>query len=404
MRNPLLDMADRNWRRWLRDGTVFAAMAHPYRAMMIIVASMCTIATFFTDGPYSAPQIIATLIYMGLLACMYWHPVPCSYAIIIISVTTSVIPDIEFIVQPWNLWLAAGLLGYGRHLRIAVSLIVAQTAIMAVGVGEGIQATTWNFPGVLTSNLSCLIVTIIGYALTEHQTAESLRHEAQENEQRHLHRDMMLASRIHDSATRGLALISLLAEQCAQKDIDGGSAEKIRLIGSTARSTLCDVRTVIDILNREETVSPSEEHGIGRSTHSGQSMGHILRHLLDDNDARMSAIGIHGESVVESSLKIKASAIAPELLQEITDLIGQIYTNVAIHGVHGMDAYHVRIELTDTTLYIRESNIIGHADDHLHLGRGLSMHARRIKRLGGDIVMNSEDGVWVLYTFLPLQH
>lgn len=408
MRNPLLDMADRNWRRWLRDGTVFAAMAHPYRAMMIIVASMCTMASFFAYGSYSTPQITATLIHIGLLACMYRHPVPCSYAIIITSITTHVIPDIEFIVQPWNLWLAMGILGYGRHLRIAASLIVAQTAIMAVGVGEGLQLTSWNFPGVLTFNLSCLIAAIIGYALTEHQTAERLRREAQEreqleNEQRHLRRDMMLASRIHDSTTRGLALISLLAEQCAQEDNGGGSAEKIRLIGSTARSTLRDVRMVIDILNREEPSGPSEGHDIAHVTQFGQSMGHMLRHLLDDNDARMSAIGIYGASIVESPSEIAASAIAPELLQEITDLIGQIYTNIIVHGEHGVDAYHVRIELTDTTLHIRESNIIGHTDDHLHLGRGLSMHARRIKRLGGDIVMNSEDGVWILYTFLPLQ-
>lgn len=331
---------------------------------------------------------------IGLLLCLYWQPVFGACAITILSIIIGLIPNTSSAIQIWGLWLSVGILGYRKLLRPALSLLLIQTIIMMTLTLQHYHMTEWSLPGVTTFNIVCAIMAIIGYALKEHQEAEWLRHEYQKrerlaHEQKRLQRDVNLASRIHDSTTRGLTLISLLSEQCVQKSMNSNVTEKARLISSIARSTLEDVREVIDILDRSKqgtSTDDSDENNANRV----QTM---LVRLLTDNDDYMESIGIYGSSYVTGLVSPALSSINSSVLQEIRDLIGQIYTNIAIHGLRGMDTYHMRVEINMHTLHIREFNAVGKTAGYLHMGKGLSMHSQRIKALGGQLDTHAEDGI-----------
>ncbi|KFI51866.1 sensor histidine kinase [Bifidobacterium callitrichos] len=390
----------------------FDRLRRPYVAVMIIVVIVCTALIYATDGDYSLPQTMYSFAHICLLVGLYWHPTYCACAIIALSIAAELAPEAMFMKQLWCLWLAAGLLGYHRRLRMAFSLLLIQTLIMMMSLSDQHQMDDWNVPGVLSFNIICAIMLVVGYALAEHQEADRLRRKAQERErlaieQERLRRDMALASRIHDSTTRGLALISLLSEECitdsANAKLPDVLKERITLIGSTARSTLQDVRKVIDVLNRDER-DERDADAKGEST-SDEPMESMLTQLLADNDKHMAAIGVQGSSVMTSSASsaLTVSCIDRETMQEVRDLINQMYTNIAVHGARGTDAYHVRMELTDRALRIREFNAIGRTDDRLHTGKGLSMHRTRIMAMGGILHTHGEDDIWTLQVEIPIQ-
>ncbi|TPF86375.1 hypothetical protein BW13_06090 [Bifidobacterium sp. UTCIF-37] len=400
-------------RRMFPHIRAFDRLRRPYVAAMIIVTIICTALTYVTDGDYSLLQTAYSFAHICLLMGLYWHPTSCACAIISLSIAAEFPPDAVFMKQLWCLWLAAGLLGYHRRLRIAFSLLLIQTFSMMTSLPEQHQMADWNVPGVLSFNIVCAIMAVVGYALAEHQEAYRLRREAQERErleieQERLRRDMALASRIHDSTTRGLTLISLLSEQCvaerANAGLSDGLTERIALIGSTARSTLQDVRKVIDVLNRDEL--DERDADAKAESVSDEPMESMLTRLLTDNDEHMAAIGIQGSSAMTSSASsgMTVSCIDQETMREIRDLINQMYTNIAVHGAHGTDVYHVRMELTDRALRIREFNAIGRTDGRFHSGKGLSMHRTRIMAMGGMLhTRHSEDDIWTLQVEIPIQ-
>lgn len=394
----------------------FDRFRHPYVAVMITIAIACTVLTYLTEGEYSLPQTMLSFAHVSLLVGLYWYPVPCACAIIILSITIGIIPDTAFVKQFWSLWLSAGILGYCRRLWVVLSLLLIQTGSMITMTLRHPQIAEWNLTGVLSFNIICTIMVITGYALAEHREVEQLRRKAQERErldieQQRLRRDMVLASQIHDSTTRGLALISLLSEQCIEEStnahLSAEMTERISRIGSTARSTLQAVRKVIDVLNqnKQDTATKTTVRTCKDDSDTGsEPFETMLTRLIADNDTSMAAVGIHGSSTISASVSsvMTVSHIDPETMQEIRNLINQMYTNIAVHGAQGTDVYHVRVELTERVLHIQEFNAIGRTDARLHSGKGLSLHRQRITSIGGALHTHREDGIWVLRAVIPI--
>lgn len=373
----------------------------PRMAAMIALAICCTCIQGMADGDGGVIPLTIFSVYIGLLIGMYWNPFLCGTAIVSLSIALGCVPDADFPMQFWNVWLAFGLLGYGRHLLAAAMTILVQAAAMT-GMWHLHGTSGWSLSGIGTFNASCIIMIVVGYAIAEHRSADILRQKALETanakrERDLLRRDIELASRIHDSTTRGLALITILANQCMDCPPDERQAN-LALIQSTAQSTLADVRKVIDALETDRGAKSAHDD-------APLTVTDMVHGIMKSNDVELRSIGIYGHSAVQSETAPDMRTVPSDIIQEISDFLNQLYSNIAVYGTQGDDAYYMHVEIENSVLCVEQFNIIGNESRMWpHRGRGLSLHAKRIHALGGSLETRREEENWIVRARIPLYH
>ncbi|WP_164514647.1 sensor histidine kinase [Bifidobacterium goeldii] len=263
----------------------------------------------------------------------------------------------------------------------------------------------WVPSGVLTVMCSYLVAMLAGFAVSEHVKNERLRHTLEEQrqiqmERDRLYRDVRLASTIHDSTTRSLTLISLLAIQCKNEmqNNDDECSAKMDLIHSTAQQALSEVREVIDAL---DTGSDPKYKTTKNPTKTLQDE---LQRIVTDNDNRMNIAGVFGISQIECSYNPLVQGLDPRCTNEISSFIDHMYTNILSHGRKGEDSYYVHIRLLKSKIVIYQFNVEStfSSYSYAHSGKGLALHKLKILSLGGTFTANSEDGLWVMTAEIPM--
>ena len=382
----------------------FRGCRRPYALAIIVFVVILTMLEYVAGSDRSMANLMFACVLAVMSTGMYWLPACCGIGIIALSVTTTLYPTMPFSPQLWSLWLVFGMLAYQRRYVLVSILFIAEIAAYLAAIV--FHVPTWAPPGIVTLLGTFVIAAIAGYSISALQQFQRVQDELrqQQSRQERYHRsqrDLLLASRIHDSTARGLTLISLMADDPMSATTTGENNHAcLHDIRSVAADTLAETRTVIDIL------CGSDDSAVyANRDHDNVMFIDALQQQLNDNDHMFATLGFHGTSVVYAEDHGTSHHPNSAVAEELHDLIDQLYTNIAAHARQSNDSYVIRIVIGDDQISIIESNTCDAArSSDRHISHGLSLHERRIRALGGTMTYTIEDSVWTLRAQLPLLH
>lgn len=401
-------------------------LERPYAVLIIAAAVALTLIDGLANHGMSDLVPITTCLYGLLVIETYWWPSFSALALVAIAMTAVLVPRIVLPMPVWSLWFVYGMLAYSRrHVMLAVTLVLGFAGTVA-GVALG-RYPLWNMASIVSLDGSFCLSALAGYALVERRRVEDARRLAEENAR--MRRDVELGSRIHDSVTQGLTAIALTADRLRAAESaasvapdgtgrpggpDGDLDDGLGMIASTARRTLGQVRSVIDVLN-------GRDEGFAAAPASDRLPA--LRAMVREGDDRLRRLGFEGRTTIEAdggaagiadfAGSAGSTAINPVAWRELVDLLGQLATNIAVHADPQAGAYAIDVRLeagaNGPRATVTQSNGVAAAHEGLqagdrvpHSGRGLALHRARIEVLGGSLHTSLEDGVWVLSAVIPL--
>lgn len=403
-------------------------LERPYAVLIIAAAVALTLIDGLANHGMSDLVPITTCLYALLVIETYWWPSFSALALVAIAMTAVLVPRIVLPMPVWSLWFVYGMLAYSRrHVMLAVTLVLGFAGTVA-GVALG-RYPLWNMASIVSLDGSFCLSALAGYALVERRRVEDARRLAEENAR--MRRDVELGSRIHDSVTQGLTAIALTADRLRAAESvasvapggtgspggpDGDLDDELAMIASTARRTLGQVRSVIDVLNGRDE---------GFAAAPALDRLPALRAMGREGDDRLRRLGFEGRTTIEAdegaaefvdsagSVAFNPEAINPVAWRELVDLLGQLATNIAVHADPQAGAYAIDVRLetgaNGPRATVTQSNGVAAAHEGLqagdrvpHSGRGLALHRARIEALGGSLHTSLEDGVWVLSAVIPL--
>ncbi|KAA8818628.1 sensor histidine kinase [Bifidobacterium vespertilionis] len=401
-------------------------LERPYAVLIIAAAVALTLIDGLANHGMSDLVPITTCLYALLVIETYWWSSFSALALVAIAMTAVLVPRIVLPMPVWSLWFVYSMLAYSRrHVMLAVTLALGFAGTVA-GVALG-RYPLWNMASIVSLDGSFCLAALAGYALVERRRVEEARRLAEENAR--MRRDVELGSRIHDSVTQGLTAIALTADRLRTAESvasvvpggadrpggpDGDLDDGLAMIASTARRTLGQVRSVIDVLNgRDEAFAAAP----------ASDRLPALRAMVREGDDRLRRMGFEGRTTIEadggaaefvdSAGSAGSAAINPVAWRELVDLLGQLATNIAVHADPQAGAYAIDVRLetgaNGPRATVTQSNGVAAAHEGLqggdrvpHSGRGLALHRARIEALGGSLHTSLEDGVWVLSAVIPL--
>lgn len=207
-----------------------------------------------------------------------------------------------------------------------------------------------------------------------------------------MRRDRELAGRTHDTVAGGLSYIAFLAQQ-RMEDPGLGDAEREawRRVDQAAQRTLDNVHRVIDVLDGGETPPGSG------------SMSDLLSGRVEDGVARLRALGFDGTASVDVD-ELRGVRVGEAAAREAGDLVDELFVNIAAHA-DPAQPYTLDIAARSGRLRVVQTDVAAGRGRfrRARSGRGLGLHRRRIRALGGTLNTSLEDGEWTLYADLPLQ-
>lgn len=207
-----------------------------------------------------------------------------------------------------------------------------------------------------------------------------------------MRRDRELAGRTHDTVAGGLAYIAFVAQQRMEDPaLDDAEREAWRRVDDAAQRTLDDVHQVIDVLDGGDPAS-------ARCC----SPADAIKARIDAGVARVRALGFDGTASADPD-GLDDVRIGDEALWEAADLIDELFVNIASHADPDKP-YSLNVSVESGRLRVVQTDIAadGGRFRRARSGRGLALHRRRIRALGGTLNTSLEDGEWTLYADLPL--
>lgn len=194
------------WRRVRQPGV----------AVAIALAETLTVIEYFAIPDRTMITVAASIVQLALTAGLYWNVVPCSVGILALCIVTGILPNVYFSSMIWTVWLSLGLLSYQGLTVPALVLALADVIIRYYDV-QMLENSQWTVNGLATVMCTYIAAITVGLAVSEHKYKERLEKEIQEtkrlkDDRDRLRRNLVLASRLHDSTARGLALIMLYTD------------------------------------------------------------------------------------------------------------------------------------------------------------------------------------------------
>ena len=380
----------------------FRGCKRPYALAIIIFVVMLTMLEYAAGSDQSMANLMFACVLASMSIGMYWLPACCGIGITALSVATTLYPGMPFSPQLWSLWLVFGMLTHQRRYVLVSMLFIAEIAAYLAALV--FHVPTWAPSGIVTLLGTFVIAAIAGYGISALQQFQRIQEELRQSLQERYHRsqrDLLLASRIHDSTARGLTLISLMADDSMPATATGENRHAcLRDIKSVAADTLAETRTVIDIL-----CGSDDSAAYANRDHDNVMFVDALRQQLDGYDHILATLGFLGTSVVHTEKQGTNYRPDSAVAEELRDLIDQLYTNIVTHARQGNDSYVIRIVVGRSRINLTESNTcdVARSSDR-HISHGLSLHERRIRALGGTMTYAIEDDVWTLRAQIPLFH
>lgn len=311
------------------------------------------------------------VIASGFLLCL----VPVHHGPFIVSGMLIALGVLSFC-STWMIWMLGLLI---CSCAYAARSVLLGSFSMFVSISVAVMFLT----SVLTGRLVAL--------MRQGQARERQRLTMQVELQRldHMRQTNRLAICIHDSLTNSLSDLSLLA----RNHLDGHAIgnDDWRIVLDVTQEAFAKVHEILDVLS--ETEKPEAPEVSFMSEVDG-----LARQSCD----RLNAMGYEGGVSIDG-LCVNP---LPEQREEALSLIVELCNNIERHGEPRRGSFELLITFSVEALEIRQINDIASRDsltDDERSGRGLTLHERRIRDLGGVLTSRSDDGVWVLYARIPLK-
>lgn len=231
-----------------------------------------------------------------------------------------------------------------------------------------------------------------------------------------LERDIRLAGRMHDDLTNDLTTILTLAY--AHKD---DADEDWCTVSRLADRALSSAHSAIDVLRGrgEKTVASGESkhsdgnHEATSPEETSTEWRRIIEATARQETDNLHVLGFNGTLTFEradrkedaSAKNTQTDPVDPRAVDEARRLIREICQNIRRHGSKDGD-WSLRIgeDQANKTIRILEMNTIDSGTSIIGTsGRGLALHHRTLKELGGSLETSAEDDTWILRAVVPLK-
>jgi hypothetical protein len=264
----------------------------------------------------------------------------------------------------------------------------------------------------LVSILGLVISALLGLGLKQWQeNANAMRAKAEINAQRermmHLQRDTLLASRLHDGLTNDLSYLMLLAtDEADNADTPQQRATWHKVIVRTDEA-FTKAHDIIDLLNSSsETVGDSlaDKWMTGQTSEiiTTEVFAEQLHAVTEQGKADIKELGYLGLTTVSVT---GHNGIPQPVADETVNLINELFANIRRHCDTEED-YSLEVNLDNTAITVTQMNSLNRTQHHTVIGRsgrGLRMHHKSIKALGGGLTTASDGDVWMIRAIIPLQ-
>ncbi|MBT1172181.1 hypothetical protein JS528_02160 [Bifidobacterium sp. MA2] len=397
---------------------------HPAVTAIAVLDCVLVVVEMAANRPADPLSWLVFAVQLTVCAGLAFAPTPACALSLAICVAAAMLPG-----SPSFCALLAfptlGLLAYLTSpawtclAAIALSLAPTGTGVSLSVGGDGSDVRMTGF----TVNVVCYLIAVgVGVSLRRRSDARRERdrravYERSLRELEQVRRNRRLAKALHDSVTRELSSISMLAWQLGRNDdADPAVREAMDVMYRDARSALDHVHEVIDLIDGTTpdgampgvTGADADDEATDAARRSDPSPEAVdrmdeLRRLVDAEQRSITVLGFSGTSSVHG-----ASAVMDERTRETAfDLIREIYANIIRHAMPGDDGYMVMVDVRDGGLAITQTNTVPetaprHPLEGVRHGLGLDAHRRAVEQLGGVLRTRCEDGEWFLHAELPL--
>ncbi|WEV65804.1 hypothetical protein [Bifidobacterium sp. ESL0764] len=361
------------------------------------LASIILLTLIPSTHPRSLSFLVGTCMALTLIPAVF---LPTAGPAMAFMLTTILIP-IPVIPKAtvYTLAICSGiLLGYSRRRRLwTLGLCTTMTAVLCALVILA-RSTVSGYGWLVIAPLMYLGPWAIGqYARHQqglNQTAWinsqlSLK-TAQLNKERY---DTMLADAVHDSITNELSSVILLTDD-PNRD---WSEQTLQLVEQAVHRAYNNTGKVIDLLN-------GNGNGFDEFIDASRDVREWLVVQLAHEDSLLQDLGYTGISQVRGQLA-EGEQTDTKAIEITSHLLTEIYTNIIRHSSPGIDSYILVAELENGYLNITETNDCsgpGLKFKESEHGKGLELHKKSVKAIGGTLETSAEDGSWIVNCTVPL--
>jgi signal transduction histidine kinase len=215
-----------------------------------------------------------------------------------------------------------------------------------------------------------------------------------EKELEQTHRNIALASQLHDAVTSNLTYLALVLDKNSESETTSYSSEVLARMREKTIDILQEVRQIVNIL------SDGISFPYGDQKSSFESMISIE---LYNGDKTLNDLGFNGSGVAQFHSDLLS--FDENAQRAVLGLLRELYTNTAVYAEPGSDAYMISVESTSQELSITQINGIAmhrRFIDKPKSGKGLNFHRQRILQLDGTINIQQEDSTWILHARIPI--
>jgi glucose-6-phosphate-specific signal transduction histidine kinase len=207
-----------------------------------------------------------------------------------------------------------------------------------------------------------------------------------ENENSRLHRDNMLAIRLHDSIAGGVSSIALASSLHDPDD------EVLREIHHDAVTVLERIHEILALLADRE--GRWRENSVPKVP---------LQEVIQNIDMSLNSLGFRGKT----EITLNEVVFDSELGALLEDFLMEIRQNIERHSSMKGGDYAMSVRVEGDEVLIRQTNPISDetaslVPSELSTHKGLMLYKQRIESMGGSLEYEVSDSTWFLFASLPL--
>ena len=335
----------------------------------------------------------------ALLLVVPWLPRLASVTFIIVQSVYMVVPAAMGGTEIWGLCLAAGCLGFYASLPLSLGVLVIPIGALYINY------EAWSTSMTMLSWLNTVALVILAFMTGKGvlwgikvRSMDRLRYEYERREER-----MHSAAALHDSLSSQLSYLALLSERDARHASSSTDADGFDELHRGLIQALDGMHEVIALLEGKTACdSDGVNHDAPRESDAVTSLKDRLRMVIEEQDRRMTSLGLHGSGHVDGDVDMLDCARGSSACsQACHTLITELYSNIERHCGVG-DTYELHVESSLTGIRIRQWNTrLGSVPNLPHSGAGLRLLRKQWERLGGTLEAGPTADGWCCIAFMP---
>ena len=390
-KNPMI----RSSSLWADIAAKISAHASKPLLGVAAVCAVLTVAEWIMVPAVTTYMAVLSALHIALIMAVPWVSRWSSALLVVLYACSAILPDPTGPSQFWGVWFALFCLAYEQNSLYSLAWPVF-ASLTRVAQTVAAHETMMNSLLVI---MIFFVSWLIGYALRQRResmekAAQRHRYEQMQQQLALMRRDMALASKIHDSVTSNLAYLAIMLERAKQEvSTDGRESFDFTVLHNKTIETLNEVRQVIDVLASdslpvENTNQPPLQATIGSE--------------LADGDQYLHTLGFLGESRLNIDSPVEDMQY--EVIEEVSDLLRELYTNIAVHGCASPHEYSLDVRIGNKEVTVSQINDIASQSsfpDKPTSGKGLNFHRYILRGWGGQLDTCAEDDTWVCHANIP---